>query len=173
VNNSAGTRRRCVLLGIDPGLRITGYGLLTLHGGALAHLDHGSIRTRSGEHAPRLLQIHSAIAALLERWQVDELAIETQFVALNPSTAFAVGEARAACMLAAAMAGVPVFQYTPTEVKQAVTSFGRSGKDQVQEMVRMQFGLERVPEPADAADALAAAICHAALRGRPRIVSQS
>jgi len=172
VKDSAGIRRRWVLLGIDPGLRITGYGLLTLHAGALAHLDHGSIRTRPGEHATRLLQIHSAVAALLEKWEVDELAIEKQFVALNPSSAFAVGEARAVCILAAAMAGVPVFEYTPTEVKQAVTSFGRSGKDQVQEMVRMQFGLERAPEPADAADALAAAICHAALRERPRVMSR-
>jgi crossover junction endodeoxyribonuclease RuvC len=162
-----------VLLGIDPGLRVTGYGLLSQYQGTLTHLEHGSIRTRPGQHASRLLEIHNAVSALIRQWQVDELAIEKQFVALNPTSAFAVGEARAVCMLAAAMAGIPVFEYAPTEVKAAVTSFGRSGKDQVQEMVRLRFGLRQVPEPADAADALAAAICHAALRARIRAVPQS
>jgi crossover junction endodeoxyribonuclease RuvC len=157
-----------VLLGIDPGLRVSGFGMLTLREGRLAHLDHGAIRTHPGEHASRLLEIHRAVSALLGTWQVDELAIEKQFVALNPSAAFAVGEARAVCILAAAVAGVPVYEYTPAEVKQAVTSYGRSGKDQVQEMVRMQCGLRDLPQPVDAADALAVAICHAALRGRPR-----
>lgn len=107
------------------------------------------------------------MTALLEDWRVDEFAVERQFVALNASSAFAVGEARAASIVAAALAGIPVFEYTPAEVKQAVTSYGRSGKAQVQEMVRLQFGFERTPEPADAADALAIAICHAALRERP------
>ena len=158
-----------VLLGIDPGLRVTGYGLALLSDGATTHLAHGSVRTHAGDHASRLLEIYTGVTALLAEWRVDELAIEKQFVALNANSAFAVGEARAVSILAAAVAKVPVFEYSPAEVKQAVTSYGRSSKVQIQEMVRLQFGFERVPESVDAADALAIAICHSALRGRSRV----
>jgi crossover junction endodeoxyribonuclease RuvC len=167
--NGDGAPQSEVLLGIDPGLRVTGYGLVAVQAGNLAHLDHGAIRTRLGDHAARLLEIFRGVTALLTRWSVNELAIEKQFVALNASSAFAIGEARAVCILAAAIAGVPVFEYTPTEVKQSVTSYGRSAKGQVQEVIRMQLGLRESPEPLDAADALAAAVCHAALRRRPRV----
>jgi crossover junction endodeoxyribonuclease RuvC len=156
-----------VLLGIDPGLRVTGYGIIRVTGPSLCYLGHGAIRTANGGHAGRLLQIHETIRSLLELWLVDEVAIEKQFVALNASSAFAVGEARAAAMLAGALAGVPVVEYTPAEVKQAVTSYGRSGKAQIQEMVRLHFGWTEPPQPADAADALAIAICHAARRALP------
>lgn len=156
-----------MLLGIDPGLRVTGYGLVLLRGNALTHLAHGAFRTRSGDHPARLLEIHRGLSTLLGDWRVDEMAVEKQFVALNASSAFAVGEARAVAIVAAALAGLPVFEYTPAEIKQAVTSYGRSGKGQVQEMVRLQFGFDHIPEPVDAADALAIAICHAALRDRP------
>lgn len=160
------------LLGIDPGLRVTGYGLILWNGGSLSALDYGVFRTRPGDHAPRLLQIYEGICGLLNQWHVDEVAIEKQFVALNVSSAFAVGEARAAAMLAAALRGAPVFEYTPAAVKQAVTSYGRGDKEQVQEMVRLQLGLEQVPRPSDAADALALAICHSAMRDRPRASDQ-
>lgn len=156
-----------VLLGIDPGLRVTGYGLVRVSSGSLTCLEHGAIRPRTGERSSRLLEIHEGIRKLLEPWNVHEAAIEKQFVALNASSAFAVGEARAAAILACALAGIPVSEYTPAEVKQAVTSYGRSGKAQVQEMVRLQFGFSRAPEPADAADALAIAICHASRRTMP------
>jgi len=161
-----------VLLGIDPGLRVTGYGLILKSGQALTHLDHGAVRTHPGDHAARLLEIYESLGRLLTQWRVDEFAIEKQFMAVNASSAFAVGEARAVAIMSAALAGIPVFEYTPAEVKQAVTSYGRSSKEQIQEMVRLQFGLRVAPQPADAADALAIAICHAAMRGRPQVSSQ-
>lgn len=153
-----------ILLGVDPGLRITGYGIVLLSGGNLTLLDHGAIRTHVGDHPARLLEIYQGIGQRLAEWQVDEFAVEKQFVAVNANSAFAVGEARAVAIIAAALAGVAVFEYTPAEVKQAVTSYGRSSKEQIQEMVRLQFRLANAPQPADAADALAIAICHAALR---------
>jgi crossover junction endodeoxyribonuclease RuvC len=162
----AGFESERILLGIDPGLRVTGYGIVRAAPNSLACLAHGAIRTPPGEHSGRLLQIHGQIRGLLDLWHVDEAAIEKQFVALNVSSAFAVGEARAAALLACAMAGVPVSEYTPAEVKQAVTSYGRSGKSQIQEMVRLHFGWTEPPQPADAADALAIAICHAARRSQ-------
>jgi crossover junction endodeoxyribonuclease RuvC len=157
-----------VLLGIDPGLRITGYGLIESRNGTLAHLLHGTIRTSSPNRPGRLVQIHRGVLELLEGWKVDEVAIEKQFVAVNPNSAFAIGEARAAAMLAAAECGLPIFEYAPTEVKQAVTSYGRGSKLQIQEMVRLQFALPELPKPSDAADALAVAICHAARRSIPQ-----
>lgn len=156
-----------ILLGIDPGLRVTGYGLVRASSGSLTCLEHGAIRPRSDERPARLLEVHEGIKRLLDLWNVHEAAIEKQFVALNASSAFAVGEARAAAILACALAGIPVSEYTPAEVKQAVTSYGRSGKAQVQEMVRLQFGFSQAPQPADAADALAIAICHASRRMMP------
>lgn len=164
-------RGALVLLGIDPGLRITGFGVALLNGSSVTHLGHGAIKTRAGSHPVRLLEIHRGVTALLADWRVDELAIETQFVALNASSAFTVGEARAVSIVAAALAGVPVFEYSPTQIKQAVTSYGRSSKGQIQEMVRLQFGFQQVPQPEDAADALAIAICHAALRDKPAATS--
>ncbi len=153
-----------ILLGIDPGLRITGYGLIRCAPGVLTHLHHGALRTNAGDRPARLVQIHDCIGDLLDTWNVDEVAVEKQFVALNTSSAFVIGEARAAAMLAAAQRGLPIFEYTPAEVKQAVTSYGRSSKQQIQEMVRLQFALSAAPQPADAADGLAIAICHAARR---------
>jgi len=156
-----------ILLGIDPGLRVTGYGIVSTEHGLLRCPTYGAIRTSPGEHSGRLLEIYEQIRRLLGLWNVEETAIEKQFVALNVSSAFAVGEARAAALLACAQAGIPVTEYTPTEVKQAVTSYGRSGKPQIQEMVRLHFGWPEPPQPADAADALAIAICHAARWSQP------
>src|SRR6266567_950920 len=155
------------VLGIDPGLRITGYGVIRCLPGTLTHLQHGAIRTKSTNRPGRLVEIHDSICALLDAWSVDEVALEKQFVALNASSAFVIGEARAAAMLAVAQRGIPIYEYTPAEVKQAVTSYGRSSKAQIQEMVRLQFALSAVPQPADAADGLAIAICHAARRALP------
>jgi crossover junction endodeoxyribonuclease RuvC len=156
-----------VVLGIDPGLRITGYGVVDVSANSISYVSHGAIRTAPGDHGSRLLQIHEQVKDLVRRWRVQEAAIEKQFVALNASSAFAIGEARAAAILACASAGVPAFEYTPAEIKESVTSYGRSGKAQIQEMVRMQFGWAEPPQPADAADALAIAICHAARRALP------
>jgi crossover junction endodeoxyribonuclease RuvC len=156
-----------VLLGIDPGLRVTGYGIIRVSGNTFVHLSHGAIRTAPGDHGSRLVQIHEQVKAIVATWHVSEAAIEKQFVALNASSAFALGEARAAAVLACALAGVPVVEYTPAEVKQSVTSYGRSDKAQIQEMIRIQFGWAEPPQPADAADALAIAICHATRRLLP------
>ncbi len=156
-----------IVLGIDPGLRVTGYGVIRVCGNALGYLSHGAIRTAPGDHSSRLLQIYDQIKNLLALWHVEEAAIEKQFVALNASSAFAIGEARAAAILACASAGIHVVEYTPAEIKESVTSYGRSGKAQIQEMVRMQFGWAEPPQPADAADALAIAICHSARRLTP------
>ncbi len=115
-----------------------------------------------GEPRPeeRLHHIYLELCAVIERWQPSEVAVEDVFFAKNARSAFAIGEARAVAMLAAAQAGLTVRPYPPTEVKLAVTGYGRSDKAQVQELVRIQLGLQEAPEPADAADALAVAICH-------------
>jgi crossover junction endodeoxyribonuclease RuvC len=108
----------------------------------------------------RLHHIFGELCTLIARWQPAEVAVEDPFVAQNARSAFAIGEARAVALLAAAQAGLPVRAYAPAEVKLAVSGYGRSGKAQVQELVRRQLGLDAAPEPADAADALAVAMCH-------------
>lgn len=154
-----------VILGVDPGLRITGYGAVRCTPAATVALDYGHIKT--DPRAPvesRLQAVHWGIREALHRFGATELAIESQFMAVNARSAFAIGEARAAAMLAAAEESVPVFQYTPAEVKQCVSGYGRSDKRQMQENVKLQLGLATLPAPADAADALAIAICHYANR---------
>ncbi|HET9320912.1 MAG TPA: crossover junction endodeoxyribonuclease RuvC [Bryobacteraceae bacterium] len=153
-----------ILLGIDPGLRVTGFGLVACEPAGLSRLHHGAIRTTAPDRPGRLVQIYRCICDLLDNWTVEEVALEKQFVAINPSSAFAIGEARAVAMLAVAQRGIPIFEYAPAEIKQSVTSYGRGTKQQIQEMVRLQFGLSAPPQPVDAADALAIAICHAARR---------
>jgi crossover junction endodeoxyribonuclease RuvC len=152
-----------VLMGVDPGLRITGYGLVRVTGADVALIDAGVLRQK-GETPARLAQIYAGLTELLVAHTVQEMAVEQQFVALNTRSAFAIGEARAAAILAAAHHRVAVSEYTPAAVKQAVTGYGRGSKDQVGEMVRLQFGLKTAPAPADASDALAIALCHVAHR---------
>ncbi|HEY8489619.1 MAG TPA: crossover junction endodeoxyribonuclease RuvC [Dehalococcoidia bacterium] len=150
---------------MDPGLNVTGYGLVREVPGGLACVAYGAVRTAAGQpRERRLARIHGALTALLAEHRPAAVALEEPFVAVNVRSAFAIGEARAAVMLAAAGAGVPVYQYPPATVKQAVAGYGRGGKAQVQEMVRLQLGLASAPHPADAADALALAICHLAHR---------
>lgn len=152
-----------VILGVDPGLRITGYGIIRVSGADVALLDAGVVRPK-GSTPERLAQIYAALAGVLTTNAVMEMAVEQQFVALNTRSALAIGEARAAAILAAAHHGVVVSEYTPAAVKQAVTGYGRGSKDQVGEMVRLQFGLSSAPAPADVSDALAIALCHVAHR---------
>lgn len=164
---------KLVVLGIDPGLRATGWGVLAVAGagggtaerGEPSVLVHGAILTETGVPLPqRLRRIFAGLREVIERWQPVEVAVEEAFVAANKRVAITMGEARGAALLAAAEAGLPVFEYSPSEVKQAVAGYGRGSKEQVQEMLRLQLGLEAVPEPADAADALATALCHLARR---------
>jgi len=154
-----------LVLGVDPGLSVCGWGLVQA-GAAPAFRGCGAIRPRASEGiGRRLLRIHDAIAALIAEHAPDEVAIEEQFVAkLDPRAALAIGQARAAAVLAAARAGLEVSFYTPAAVKSAVSGYGQSDKRQVQAMVRMLLGLDADPQPADAADALAVALTHLANR---------
>ncbi len=150
-----------VVLGIDPGTAITGYGVVRdLHGQAQA-LDYGVIRTPANQElALRLVTIYAALNDLLDRHRPDAVAVEEVFFSKNARTALSVGHARGVVLLAVAQRGIPLFHYKPTQVKQAVTGYGGADKRQVQEMVRMLLGLDAIPRPDDAADALAIALCH-------------
>ncbi|RME72308.1 MAG: crossover junction endodeoxyribonuclease RuvC [Planctomycetota bacterium] len=151
------------VLGVDPGTVTAGYGIVERRRGGLHPVAFGVIRARTARHtrmADRLLRVFAALEQLIERYGPDAVAIEQAFVYKNPRSALMIGHGRAAAMLAAARAGVAVYEYQPALVKKAVTGSGRASKSQVQDMVRRLLGLARVPEPADAADALAVAFCH-------------
>lgn len=151
------------VLGVDPGLRITGYGLVRVVRAEFVLVAHGVIRPK-GTTPVRLTEIYDGLCRVIGEFSPTEVAVEQPFVALNAKSAFAIGEARAAALLAAAHTGLTVSEYSPAAVKQAVTGYGRGGKDQVGEMVRLQFGLDAVLSPTDASDAVAIALCHIAHR---------
>jgi len=151
-----------IVLGIDPGLANTGYGVVALRGGRLAALDGGVIETAA--QAPqerRLAEIHAAVDALMAEHEPDALALEQLYFGQNVRTAFAVGQARGVAMLAAGQRGIACASYTPQQVKAAVCGSGRAHKDQVSRMVGTLLGLAQEPRPDHAADALAVAVCHA------------
>ena len=148
------------VLGIDPGIAMMGYGVVEEDNDELRALDYGCLSTPAKQGTPdRLLTLYRGVTDLIERYRPSEMAVE-QFVGRNLRTALSVGQARGVAILAAASKGLPVYEYTPLQVKKNVSGYGRGDKAQVQEMVRIQVGLECVPEPDDAADALAIAICH-------------
>jgi crossover junction endodeoxyribonuclease RuvC len=150
------------VLGIDPGLAVTGYGIveaLPERPGSGRLLTHGTIRSRSSvPRADRLARIFDGVSALIEEHAPQELAIEQSFVSVNARSALALGEARAAAMVAAAKHGLKVSEFAPTEIKESVTGWGGAPKEQVQQMVMLQLGLEEPPTPHDAADAIAVAL---------------
>lgn len=151
-----------VVLGIDPGLANTGYGVVARRGARLLALDGGVIQTPAGLSAERrLAQIHAAVSALIDEHQPHAMALEELYFGQNVRTAFAVGQARGVAMLAAGQQGVPCTGYTPQQVKGAVCGSGRAQKDQVARMVMVLLGLSEEPRPDHAADALAVALCHA------------
>jgi crossover junction endodeoxyribonuclease RuvC len=151
-----------VVLGIDPGLANTGYGVVARRSGRLAALDGGVIETRpDGPPERRLAVLHQRARDLLATYEPDAMALEALFFGQNVRTAFAVGQARGAVLVAAGERGVPCFDYTPQQVKGAVCGSGRAPKDQVQRMVQSLLRLPEPPRPDHAADALAVAICHA------------
>lgn len=153
------------VLGIDPGLSITGYGLVEGSHPPVAHRA-GVIRTDSDLDTPvRLAELHRGLTEVIADTGPDVIALETIFTNRNLQTAISVGRASGVALLVAALAGVPVFEYVPTAVKSAVTGDGSANKEQVQQMVTRLLGLEQAPKPADAADALAIALCH--LRAAP------
>lgn len=150
------------ILGIDPGTATMGWGVMRQEGNKLRHLRHGVIITTSSWEMPRRLNhLFDSVTELINGYRPDAVAVEELFFNTNVTTAMTVGQARGVAMLAAHRAGVAVFEYTPLQVKQAVTSYGRAEKRQVQEMVRNLLGLREIPKPDDAADGLAIAICHA------------
>ena len=151
-----------VVLGIDPGLASTGYGVVARRGGRLLALDGGVIGTRA-ELAPerRLAEIHAAVDALLAEHEPDAVALEELYFGQNVKTAFAVGHGRGAAMLAAGQRGIECASYTPQQVKAAVCGNGRADKQQVARMVQALLALPQPPTPDHASDALAVAMCHA------------
>ncbi len=151
-----------IILGVDPGTAITGYGIVQSDGDALALIACGAITTPANWAMPRRLQhIYAELTALIAAHQPTDAVIEKLFFSKNVRTALSVGQARGVAVLAAAQAGIALHEYTPLEIKQAVVGYGRAEKTQVQEMVRVLLQLAAVPQPDDAADALAIAICHA------------
>lgn len=150
-----------IVLGIDPGTAITGYGLVYEENGQGVALAYGAITTPSDLTLPDRLQlIHRALTELIDQYHPDQSAVEQLFFNKNVRTALAVGHARGVTLLALAQANVPIYEYTPLEVKLAVTGHGRADKRQVQQMVTLLLGLNQVPKPDDVADALAVALCH-------------
>jgi crossover junction endodeoxyribonuclease RuvC len=151
-----------IVLGIDPGVAHTGYGVVAQHQGRLVALDGGVLETAAGtDAARRLAEIHDGVAALIDEHRPDALAVEDLYFGANAERAFAVGQARGVVLLAAGQRGVPCASYTPQQVKGAVCGSGRAAKDQVQRMVQALLALPELPRPDHAADALAVAICHA------------
>jgi crossover junction endodeoxyribonuclease RuvC len=148
------------ILGIDPGLRITGYGVIEAQGGRLCYVGSGCVRAGAGTLPTRLGIIARDMAHLIAELRPTEVAVEKVFVNINPSSTLLLGQARGAAIAAAVLAGLPVTEYTAGQVKQAVVGVGRAGKPQVQAMVMRLLALPGAPQ-SDAADALAAAICHA------------
>ena len=149
------------IFGIDPGSERTGYGCVETDGSRHRMITSGAIRTPATASFPeKLLTIHVGLAALIGECRPDCCAIENLFYSNNARSALKLGHARGVAMLAAIEAGLPVFEYTPAEVKRAVVGYGRAEKHQVQQMVKLILGLATLPTPHDASDALAIAICH-------------
>lgn len=148
------------ILGIDPGLRLTGYGVIEKTGQTLSYLTSGVIRTETGELPGRIKIIFECVSEILEQFQPDAAAIEKVFVNVNPQSTLLLGQARGAAIAALTRASQPVFEYTALQVKQAVVGNGHADKTQVQHMVKRLLNLPAEPRP-DSADALACAICHA------------
>jgi crossover junction endodeoxyribonuclease RuvC len=158
-----------LVLGMDPGTALTGFGLVARQGGRLTAVEHGVIRTPAKtELASRLVQIHDGVKELLDRYRPDAVAVEELFFNRNAKTFFSVSQARGAMILTVAQCGIQVFEYTPLQVKQAVVGYGKADKEQVQKMVKAILKMDGIARPDDAADALAIAICHIhSYRGEP------
>jgi crossover junction endodeoxyribonuclease RuvC len=160
------------VFGIDPGSQRTGYGCIDTDGRSHRLVLCGAVRCGDFNSFPdRLAAIFRELADAIVRCQPECVAIENLFHASNVRSALKLGHARGVAMLAAVQAGVPVVEYTPAEIKRAVVGYGRAEKGQVQQMVKLLLGLDRAPEPHDAADALAVAICHLHASAQPRTAS--
>ena len=150
------------ILGIDPGIAIVGFGLIESNRGSVRMLQYGAVTTEAGlPLATRLVQIENDMTALISQLKPDEIAVEELFFSKNITTGIAVAHGRGVILCTAERLGVPLFEYTPMQVKQAVAGYGLADKKQVMDMTKRLLKLKAVPKPDDAADALAIAICHA------------
>ena len=160
-----------VIIGIDPGFAITGYGIIDYTGNKFRLLDVGAITTQPDlELSDRLLVLNLKLDELISKYKPDAMAVEELFFNTNVKTAIKVGHGRGVALLSAAKAGIKVYEYTPLQVKQAVVGYGRAKKEQVKQMVKVLLNLDKIPKPDDAADALAVAICHAHSSGTSRLM---
>ncbi len=163
-----------IICGIDPGTRSTGYGILDMQSSpsSLIHVAHGTIKPRSDETAGRLKEIFDGLTEVFKQYRPVEVAVESSFHALNSQTALKLGQARGAIMIAAALLEIPVFEYTPTEVKKATCGYGHAGKDQIHTMVSTILHLPKgTVRSMDASDALAIGVCHSSSRRMRRFVT--
>jgi len=150
------------ILGIDPGTGIMGWGLIEKNNNKIIPLKYGCIRTQANENqSKRLAHIFKSLTEIIEKNSPDEMAVEELFFFKNQKTVISVAEARGVAIVCGILNKIPVFEYTPLQVKQAITGYGRADKKQMQEMVRITCNLKTCPKPDDAADALAVALCHA------------
>jgi len=149
------------ILGIDPGIAIVGYGVVDKEGNRYKTVAYDAVTTKA--HTPleeRLEIVYNGIVELIKEYRPDAMSIEELFFNNNAKTALTVGQARGVIILAAVQNHVPVYEYTPLQVKQALTGYGRASKTQIQQMMKSMLGLSEVPKPDDVADALAIAVCH-------------
>ena len=149
------------ILGIDPGIAIVGYGIVDKEGNRYKTIGYDAITTRA--HTPleeRLEKVYDGVNEIIKTYNPDVMSIEELFFNNNAKTALTVGQARGVIILAAVKNKVPVYEYTPLQVKQALTGYGRASKQQIQQMMKTMLGLNEIPKPDDVADALAIAVCH-------------
>ncbi len=150
-----------IILGIDPGIATVGWGVVSFEGGNFRYIDCGTVNTPSGMRVERrLFLIHEALSDIIRRYTPNEISVEELFFNSNQKTAINVAQARGVILMTAEEKRIPIFEYTPLQVKQAMVGYGRAEKKQVMEMTRVFLKLDKVPKPDDAADALALAICH-------------
>lgn len=150
-----------IVIGIDPGLATVGFGVINIENGIITPVSYGCIRTSSGKQSPeRLFEIYNETKMLFEKYAPLAVAVEKLFFTKNVTSAMSVSEARGVIFLASRQNEIPVFEYTPNQVKQAITGSGRADKKQMQEMIRKLLDLDEIPKPDDAADGLSIALCH-------------
>lgn len=150
-----------IIMGIDPGFAITGYGIVKYEGNKFLAIDYGAITTASTmKLSERLLVLSDKLEELIKKYQPDAIAVEELFFNKNIKTALTVGHGRGVAILSAAKSGVEVFEYTPLQVKQSVVGYGRAEKAQMQQMIKVILNLPSIPKPDDVADALGVAVCH-------------
>lgn len=149
------------ILGIDPGIAIVGYGVVDKEGNSYKTIAYDAVTTRAHTPLPeRLEKVYLGINEIIKTYKPDAMSIEELFFNNNAKTALTVGQARGVIILAAVQNNIPVYEYTPLQVKQALTGYGRASKSQIQQMMKSMLGLTEIPKPDDVADALAIAVCH-------------